>query len=127
MKPNKAYTYNAIIGTLMKFYNMSDIAKYVAEEMDHSVSTGIDVYSVRSDGFMLRKKKDITITQNEIFSYFVKSVKKLIKDSDNGVEDYMSDQYDIEYDSKSLNEDFAEYLLNISTSGRIITIEFDVL
>ena len=125
LKTNKLYYYSAIVGTMMKFYNMKELAETVADELDEIADTKIEVYNTKSDGFILRKKVDTGVSTADVIKGVCKAVKKLVKDTDGDIADYLADQYDIEYDEKMINHEFASSFLEVGFNGRMIIIEFE--
>ena len=93
LKTNKLYYYSAIVGTMMKFYNMKELAETVADELDEIVDTKIEVYNTKSDGFILRKKVDTGVSTADVIKGVCKAIKKLVKDTDGDIADYLADQY----------------------------------
>ena len=119
------YAYSAVLGTLMKFYNMKELAEAVADELVDIVDTKIEVYNTKSDGFVLRKKVDIGISAADVYKASWKAIKKLIKNTDGDIESYLSDQYDIEYDEKMVNHELVSSFMDIELNGRMIIAEFE--
>ena len=130
MKSNKVYFYSAVMSTLMKFYNLKDIADCMIElihEIDPSIQ--FDLYKVKSDGFIMRRKDSNQTKSNitaTIYKSFYKATEKLVDDSADGIQSYMSDQYDIEYDSDQIDSKFAEFIVDIDINGRLVTVSFDI-
>lgn len=125
MKVNRLYAYSAVLGTLMKFYNMKELAEAVADELVDIVDTKIEVYNTKSDGFVLRKKVDIGISAADVYKASWKAIKKLIQNTDGDIESYLSDQYDIEYDEKMVNHELVSSFMDIELNGRMIIAEFE--
>lgn len=119
------YAYSAVLGTLMKFYNMKELAEAVADELVDIVDTKIEVYNTKSDGFVLRKKVDIGISAADVYKASWKAIKKLIQNTDGDIESYLSDQYDIEYDEKMVNHELVSSFMDIELNGRMIIAEFE--
>ena len=130
MKSNKVYFYSAVMSALMKFYNLKDIADCMIElihEIDPSIQ--FDLYKVKSDGFIMRRKDSNQTKSNitaTIYKSFYKATEKLVDDSADGIQSYMSDQYDIEYDSDQIDSKFAEFIVDIDINGRLVTVSFDI-
>lgn len=126
MKNNKAYCYSAIMSALMKFYSIHDLAVQVEELSDEIVGTGLEVYNCKSDGFVLRRKKDNLVSDADLTKLFIKSLRKMIKDTDDGVESYIFDQYDFEYDEKMIDPDLITYIFDVEKNGRLIVVDIDI-
>lgn len=128
MKMKKMYMYSAVISAVLKFYSVREIAEATAE-MLKEVTGGaneFDVYNAKSDGFVLRKRKDSSVSFADMHKSFYKTIRKLVEDEDDGITSYMYDQYDVKYDKDEVNSDFSEYILDITTNGRLITFVLDI-
>lgn len=124
----KMYMYSAVISAVLKFYSVREIAEATAE-MLKEVTGGaneFDVYNAKSDGFVLRKRKDSSVSFADMHKSFYKTIRKLVEDEDDGITSYMYDQYDVKYDKDEVNSDFSEYILDITTNGRLITFVLDI-
>lgn len=126
MKVNKTYTYSALMSTLMKFYAISDIAKKMAENITSETGVEIDVYNCKSDGFILRKRKEITISLATLIQVFSKTIREMVDEEKDGIVDYLYDIYDVEYKEKDIDNKFATTIVEIVRSGRLITVELDM-
>lgn len=126
MKVNKTYTYSALMSTLMKFYAISDIAKKMAENITSETGVEIDVYNCKSDGFILRKGKEITISLATLIQVFSKTIREMVDEEKDGIVDYLYDIYDVEYKEKDIDNKFATTIVEIVRSGRLITVELDM-
>lgn len=126
MKNNKAYCYSAIMSALMKFYSIHDLAVQVEELSDEIVGTSLEVYNCKSDGFVLRRKKDNMVSDADLTKLFIKSLRKMIKDTDDGVESYIFDQYDFEYDEKMIDPDLVTYIFDVEKNGRLVVVDIDI-
>ena len=126
MKVNKTYTYSALMSTLMKFYAISDIAKKMAENIASETGVEIDVYNCKSDGFILRKRKEITISLATLIQVFAKTIREMVDEEKDGIVDYLYDIYDVEYKEKDIDNKFATSIVEIVRSGRLITVELDM-
>lgn len=126
MKVNKTYTYSALMSTLMKFYAISDIAKKMAENIASETGVEIDVYNCKSDGFILRKRKETTISLASLIQIFAKTIREMVDEEKDGIVDYLYDIYDVEYKEKDIDNKFATSIVEIVRSGRLITVELDM-
>lgn len=126
MKVNKTYTYSALMSTLMKFYAISDIAKKMAENITFETGVEIDVYNCKSDGFILRKRKETTISLATLIQVFAKTIREMVDEEKDGIVDYLYDIYDVEYKEKDIDNKFATTIVEIVRSGRLITVELDM-
>lgn len=126
MKSSTSYIYSAIISALIRFYTIHDIADKISELSVDTVGARLDVYTTKSDGFVLRRKGDTTITTSDYNKLFCKAIKQLIDETDDGLESYISDMYEIDYDRSQIDADFAEYIFSIKISGRLIYVEVDL-
>lgn len=126
MKVNKTYTYSALMSTLMKFYAISDIAKKMAENIASETGVEIDVYNCKSDGFILRKRKETTISLATLIQVFAKTIREMVDEEKDGIIDYLYDIYDVEYKEKDIDNKFATSIVEIVRSGRLITVELDM-
>ena len=126
MKSNKTYCYSAIMSALLKFYSIHDIAKGIEEISSDVIGNELVVYTCKSDGFILRKKKDSIISDADIVKAIVKVLKKLISDEDDGIESYVSEQYDVDMSDSMVCSDMVERIFDIEKNGRMIIIEMDI-
>lgn len=126
MKVNKTYTYSALMSTLMKFYAISDIAKKMAENIASETGVEIDVYNCKSDGFILRKRKETAISLATLIQIFAKTIREMVDEEKDGIVDYLYDIYDVEYKEKDIDNKFATSIVEIVRSGRLITVELDM-
>ena len=126
MKNNKVYCCSAIMSALMKFYSIHDIAMKVEDLSDDITGTELEVYTCKSDGFVLRRKKDVIVSDADMTKLFIKSIRELIKETDDAMESYIFDQYDFEFNDKMVDVDFASQIFDIEKNGRLITVELDL-
>ena len=78
MSKNIAYRQACVLNEVTKLHNMQEIAKGLAEILDKKSDIDVSIYETSDDGFVLRKKKDGTITDNEIISGIRKTIKEMI-------------------------------------------------
>lgn len=126
MKNNNVYCYSAIMSALMKFYSIRELAERVTELAQSESDVELEVYNCKSDGFILRRKKDVIISDADVIKCFVKAVKSMIKETGDGIESYIFDQYDFEFDNKMVDSDFASRICDIERNGRLLAIELDL-
>ena len=126
MKNNKVYANSAIMSALMKFYSVHDLASKIAELAPDVIGSDFDVYNCKSDGFVLRRKKEDVVYDADLTKLFIKSIKELIKETDDGVESYIFDQYDFEVSDKMINHELIDQIFDVDKSGRLISIELDL-
>lgn len=126
MKNIDKYNANAVFGALIKFYDIHDIAEAVSNAISEDCKVSVDVYRVKSDGFILRKKKDTGLLVNGVYKAIRTAIKKLVAEAD-GVTDYISDQYEVDYTEKMVDIDFIQYIFTVNIRGRIIFVEIDSL
>lgn len=126
MKSSTSYIYSAIMSALMKFYNIHDVADKISELSLDAVGNRLDVYSCKSDGFILRRKGDGSITNSEYNKLFCKAIKQLVDETNDGLSAYVADVYEFDYENKQINSDFAEYIFSTKTEGRLIYVEVDL-
>lgn len=126
MKANKVYCYSAIMSALMKFYSIHDLAKGVEEISEEEIGTELNVYTCKSDGFILRRKKDNMVSDADLVKALIKVIKKMIKDEDDSVESYIFEQYDFEMKDSMICADMIEHIFEIAKNGRLITVEMDI-
>lgn len=126
MKNNKVYANSAIMSALMKFYSVHDLASKIAELASDVIGSDFDVYNCKSDGFVLRRKKEDVVYDADLTKLFIKSIKELIKETDDGVESYIFDQYDFELSDKMINHELIDQIFDVDKSGRLISIELDL-
>lgn len=126
MKVNKKIMYSAVARTLFETNSSAEIAKATAEALSDEKSGAVEVNTARNNGFVLRCKKDATISDNVIYKALASVSKELLNASSDEVEDYMTDKFDVSYDSKYVNVDYAQEIFEISHNGRLIYIEADL-
>ena len=125
MSKNIAYRQACVLNEVTKLHTMQEIAKGLAEILDKKSDIDVSIYETSDDGFVLRKKKDGTITDNEIISGIRKTIKDIIDDTDD-FEEIISDQYDFDYDKSLITDAYLADVINIRRSGRLIHIELDL-
>lgn len=125
MSKNIAYRQACVLNEVTKLHTMQEIAKGLAEILDKKSDIDVSIYETSDDGFVLRKKKDGTITDNEIISGIRKTIKEMIDDTDD-FEEIISDQYDFDYDKSLITDAYLVDVINIRRSGRLIHIELDL-
>ena len=125
MSKNIAYRQACVLNEVTKLHTMQEIAKGLAEILDKKSDIDVSIYETSDDGFVLRKKKDGTITDNEIISGIRKTIKEMIDDTDD-FEEIISDQYDFDYDKSLITDAYLADVINIRRSGRLIHIELDL-
>lgn len=125
MSKNIAYRQACVLNEVTKLHTMQEIAKGLAEILDKKSDIDVSIYETSDDGFVLRKKKDGTITDNEIISGIRKTIKDMIDDTDD-FEEIISDQYDFDYDKSLITDAYLADVINIRRSGRLIHIELDL-
>lgn len=125
MSKNIAYRQACVLNEVTKLHTMQEFAKGLAEILDKKSDIDVSIYETSDDGFVLRKKKDGTITDNEIISGIRKTIKDMIDDTDD-FEEIISDQYDFDYDKSLITDAYLANVINIRRSGRLIHIELDL-
>lgn len=129
MKNNLAYIQISILNEVLMVYSTRDLADQMTAYMKKK-DIELYVYETHEDGFMFRKKKDATISEDDLIKAFVYAIRELIKkwpkDSGGSIEDVINDNYDFEFDQKYIAESIGRNLLTIRYSGRIISLEIDL-
>lgn len=125
MKKSDSYMQTCALNEVTKLYSMQKFADGLCKILNKKTGIDITVYETSDDGFAIRKKKDGTITDNEIISGLTKVVRDLADDYDD-FEDIISDLYDFEYDKKLITESFVSDITSIRRSGRLLYIELDL-
>ena len=126
MKSNHIYINSAIMSAFMKFYSIHDLAVTISETALKEANVELEVYNCKSDGFVLRRKKDIIVSEADLTQIFIKAIKAMIKEMDDGVESYIFDQYDFEFTKDMINHGFISQIFDIEKNGRLISIEIDI-
>ena len=125
MKKNVSYMRTCILNEVTKLYSMQEFAKGIVKILNKKHDIDISIYETSDDGFALRKKKDGTVTDNELISALCGTVKDLIDDNDDFA-DIIQEQYDFELDKKLITDSFISDIVSIRRSGRLIYIEIDL-
>lgn len=125
MKKNVSYMRTCILNEVTKLYSMQEFAKGIVKILNKKHDIDISIYETSDDGFALRKKKDGTVTDNELISALCDTVKDLIDDNDDFA-DIIQEQYDFELDKKLITDSFISDIVSIRRSGRLIYIEIDL-
>ena len=125
MKKNLSYMRTCILNEVTKLYSMQEFAKGIVKILNKKHDIDISIYETSDDGFALRKKKDGTVTDNELISALCDTVKDLIDDN-NDFADIVQEQYDFELDKKLITDSFISDIVSIRRSGRLIYIEIDL-
>ena len=125
MKKNLSYMQTCVLNEVTKLYSMQEFAKGIVKILNKKHDIDISIYETSDDGFALRKKKDGTVTDNELISALCDTVKDLIDDNDDFA-DIIQEQYDFELDKKLITDSFISDIVSIRRSGRLIYIEIDL-
>lgn len=127
MTVNKKLMYTAISNATTNMYKMKDLAKAVAETINQDKGvTVVEVDNSCSDGFTLRCHKDRNLSNSYLCKMLSEATTILLDEKYEDVLDYISDAYDLIYDSKYVTDEYAEEAFNISKNGRLISIELDL-
>ena len=118
-----SYIQASILNELMKTYTMSDVGNQVVEELNDK-DIELSVYESHEDGVVFRKKKDGIITDDQMIKGFMKALRHLIHHS--SLIDEINDNYEFEYDDKYITEGYLSDILEIRSSGRLISVEIDL-
>ena len=125
MKKNISYMQTCVINEVCKLHSMQKFAESVSTLLMKEVDIELTIYETNDDGFVLRKKKDGTVTDNEIIAVLKKTIKKMIDNCDD-FDEIISDIYDFEYDKKLITEEYLDSIVIIRRGGRLIYVEFDI-
>lgn len=125
MKINDKYVHLSIMHTFLALYDMKDLAKTVVKAANKVNGETIELQNVKNSGFILRRKKDSSITDKELSKIMANVIEELMDDKVDEVLDYISENYEFAYDSSAIGEEFIKEIFDISRSGRLIYIEID--
>ena len=126
MKMNDKYVHLSVMHTLLSLYDMKDLAKSVTKAICKDHGDIVELQTMKNSGFILRRKKDGTITDKEISKIMADVIKELMDDKIDEVLDYISENYEFAYDSSAIGEEFIKEIFDISRTGRLIYIEIDI-
>lgn len=126
VKLNKKLMYTAVGNVLFRLYSSKEIAEAVVSVIDEEKPGAVEVNASRSDGFTLRCHKDVSLTESYLMSVLADATQELLDEKYEDVLDYISDTYDLTYDSKYVDSDYAAEIFDISKNGRLISFEADV-
>lgn len=125
MKKNLSYMQTCVLNEVTKLYSMQQFADGIVKILSKKHDIDVSVYETSDDGFALRKKKDGTVTDNELISALCKTIKDLIEENDD-IAEVVQDLYDFELDKKLITDAFMSDIVSIRRSGRLIYIEIDL-
>jgi hypothetical protein len=125
MKKNLSYMQTCVLNEVTKLYSMQKFADGIVKILSKKHDIDVSVYETSDDGFALRKKKDGTVTDNELISALCKTIKDLIEENDD-IAEVVQDLYDFELDKKLITDAFMSDIVSIRRSGRLIYIEIDL-
>lgn len=118
----------AILNEVTLAYTTRDIADEMISYLEDQ-DINLVVYETHSDAIVFRKKRDLTVTDDQITEAFVYAIQELVHKSEKGIDnivDILSDNYDFEYDKSYINKSFISEVIIIRRSGKLISVEIDV-
>ena len=126
MKTNRKYTNLAVINTLFELYRVEDLANEVVDNINKHKKDSVELESVKKSSFIIRKMKDASVTAADIKTFITDSITEMLDDKLDEVLDYLSDNYDLAYDSFMIDDAFVDDIFDITRSGRLFYIEADM-
>lgn len=126
MKNNDSYKRSAVMHTFFTFYTVHELAEKISEISKDCVNVELDVYNTKTDGFILRKRKDTIIGNQSMIKLMRKAIKAIIQLDSDGFSEYMEDQHDCVYSDEYVTDDMIEEFFTINKNGRLYTIEIDM-
>ena len=128
MKKIPVFMQRAILNEVTLAYTTRDIADEMISYLEDQ-DINLVVYETHSDAIVFRKKRDLTVTDDQITEAFVYAIQELVHKSEKGIDnivDILSDNYDFEYDKSYINKSFISEVIIIRRSGKLISVEIDV-
>lgn len=128
MKKSPVFMQRAILNEVTLAYTTRDIADEMISYLEDQ-DINLVVYETHSDAIVFRKKRDLTVTDDQITEAFVYAIQELVHKSEKGIDniiDILSDNYDFEYDKSYINKSFISEVIIIRRSGKLISVEIDV-
>ena len=128
MKKSPVFMQRAILNEVTLAYTTRDIADEMISYLEDQ-DINLVVYETHSDAIVFRKKRDLTVTDDQITEAFVYAIQELVHKSEKGINnivDILSDNYDFEYDKSYINKSFISEVIIIRRSGKLISVEIDV-
>jgi len=125
MKNSKKFMRMTTMHALLQSVTMSDLAKATVEAFNAEHSGDIEVDIVKENGFTLRRKKDATITNTDIQDSIRDAIRSLAKENAEDITDFISENYEFEYDDAIITTGFVSDIFDIDRNGRLIYIEVD--
>ena len=128
MKKSPVFIQRAILNEVTLAYTTRDIADEMISYLEDQ-DINLVVYETHSDAIVFRKKRDLTVTDDQITEAFVYAIQELVHKSEKGIDnivDILSDNYDFEYDKSYINKSFISEVIIIRRSGKLISVEIDV-
>lgn len=125
MKKNIGYMQTCTINELTKVFSMQKIAEALLEVMNNKKDVDVTIYETSDDGFVIRRKKEGVVSDNTIITCMEKALRKIAADSDE-LQDILTENYDFEYSKDLITEEFLTGVVQILSSGRLISVEFDL-
>lgn len=120
MTMNKKYMHIAYIRTAIKLTSMRDLAERISENSATEVST------VKSDGFVLRRKTDVKVSDSDLETAIHDAVYDILTSEIEDSTDHISEHYDFAFDPDAIIASKLMELFDISRDGRLIYVELDI-
>lgn len=126
MKNSKKLMRMATMHAFLQTSNMEELAKATAKEFNAAHSGDVEVDSVKENGFTMRRKKDAVITDSDVQNSIRDALIDIIDKNVDDIKDFISENYEFEYDPSIITVGFISDVFDIDRSGRLIYVEVDV-
>lgn len=126
MKVNNKLMYSAIARTLFNLYDAEKLGNEVVKRLNNDKSGAVELQTCRSNGFVLRVRKDLSLTDKNLQKVLADATDGLLSDKGDEAVDYMSDTFDLTFDKKYISSGYVQEIFEISRNGRLIYVDADV-
>lgn len=128
MKMNKKIMQKAVMHTVLELYKMKDFAEKVAETINgRQQGDAVELQGTKGTGFIIRRKKDVNITDSELSEAIVETVRELIDAQYDEAAGYIADTYEIDFEGTDcITGDLVKDVFEVTRSGRLIYVEVDL-
>lgn len=115
----------ATMHAILHNITMDELAKATVREFNNAHSGDLEVDVAKESGFTLRRKKEAVITNSDIQNAIRDGLLYLAEKNEDDIKDYISDNYEFEYDESVITSSCVADMFDINRNGRLIYIEVD--
>lgn len=126
MKVSNKLMYSAIARTLLNLYDAEGLGNEVVKLLNNDKSGAVELQTSRANGFVLRVRKDLSLTDKNLQKVLADATSNLLSDKEDEAVDYMSDTFDLVFDKKYISASYAQEIFEISKNGRLVYVDADI-